>query len=130
MGRDMENGGKKGELSFIASKTSGFPIPTHTTKWFQVRCQNIRGKRSARALKQSYSSQEWSGDRGLGPQPVTLQSGQGSGVRVRRSADLLNSHFHLESGLGLEAGVRRLTQTLTQSHFGLGSGPQRFPPAL
>ena len=39
MGWDMENGGKKGELSFIVSKTSGFAILTHTTKWFQVRGQ-------------------------------------------------------------------------------------------
>lgn len=33
MGWEMGNGGKKGELSLITRKTSGFPILTNTTKW-------------------------------------------------------------------------------------------------
>lgn len=58
MGWEMGNGGKKGELSLITSKTSEFPMLTNITKWFQVRCQHRRGKRSAQALTQSNSSQE------------------------------------------------------------------------
>lgn len=49
--------GKKGELSLITSKTSEFPMLTNITKWFQVRGQHRRGKRSAQALTQSNSSQ-------------------------------------------------------------------------
>lgn len=123
-------GGKKGELSLITSKTSEFPMLTNITKWFQVRCQHRRGKRSAQALTQSNSSQEVVRRQRSWPSLShtsiwTRVKGQGQEV----SLDTLKSHFSLEICLGLEVGVRKLTQTLTQSHFGLGSGPQRFPPA-
>lgn len=86
MGRETGKRKKKGELSLTARKTSGFLTLTHTTKWLQARGQNVRGKWSAQALTQSHSSQEGSADRRRGPQAGTLQSDQGSGVTVRRSA--------------------------------------------
>lgn len=99
----MENGEKKGELSLISSKTSGFSILTNTTKWFQVRGQHRMDKRSARALTQSNSTQEivrsWPS---LSHTPIqTRARSQDQEVKLDTQP-----HFSLESCLGLEGDVK------------------------
>lgn len=57
MGWETGNGEKK-NCQLIANNTSEFPTLIHTTKWFQVRSQDIKSKRSAQTLTQSNSTQE------------------------------------------------------------------------
>lgn len=84
MGWETGNGEKK-NCKLITNNISEFPILIHTTKWFWVRSQDIESKRSAQTLTQSNSTQEVVRRQRVVPHSVTLQSGQGSEVRVKRS---------------------------------------------